>query len=382
MTDDSPNRRTTIPTSPYDENFSERSPQRTAVLRKLQVILDELDVPVPFWAFCQLANVNLLCCARLWAQEPPKFPDNISVASSDASSRSSGRSRRLAELARERDGGICILSKSAPCDVAHIFAHYLLKPKNKPTASDRCVPTIWSVLFLFWPREQVEKWKNSVVHDNSNGAADEDGVFNLLCLRPDLQRAWAQGRFALRPMNLSDDKKAMDLEFHWMPRYDHTYDATISIVEQPLSTRNIDRVDECFIFRESGERVVSGSIFRLNTSAPIRLPLPSFDLLEMAWHVARIVSMSASGLLNDQDFHFEGDDDDIRPVSVPEHVLEWIPPPQTPSSYASSIEAKESPMTSTNPSPAKSRTAGHEVTNATPSGRTLEHGGVMTEPTG
>ncbi|KAF5862433.1 hypothetical protein ETB97_011707 [Aspergillus alliaceus] len=183
-------------------------------------------------------------------------------------------------------------------------------------------------------------------------------------------------------MNLSDDKKAMDLEFRWMPRYDHTYDATISIVEQPLSTRNIDRVDECFIFRESGERVVSGSIFRLNTSDPIRLPLPSFDLLEMAWHVARIVSMSASGLLNDQDFRFEGDDDDIRPVSVPERVLEWIPPPQTPSSYASSIEAKESPMTSTNPSPAKTRTAGHEVTNATPSGRTLEHGGVMTESTG
>ncbi|KAL4927583.1 uncharacterized protein BDV17DRAFT_119671 [Aspergillus undulatus] len=149
--DDFPNRRTTIPTSTYDENFSERSPQRTAVLRKLQVILDELEVPVPFWAFCQLANVNVLedlrqiaaapdlapfaiqscfVVPRLWAQKPPKFPDSVSVSSSDAPSCSSGRSRRLVELARERDGGVCILSKSGPCDVAHIFAHYLLKPKK------------------------------------------------------------------------------------------------------------------------------------------------------------------------------------------------------------------------------------------------------------
>ncbi|KAL5050529.1 hypothetical protein BDW71DRAFT_172634 [Aspergillus fruticulosus] len=116
----------------------------------------------------------------------------------------------------------------------HIFSPTIYSnPKTKPTVSDRCVPTIWSVLFLFWPtiwsvlflfwpREQVEKWKNTTFHDNSNRTAGEDGVSNMLCLRPDLQRAWAQGRFALRPMNLSDDKKTMDLEFHWMPRYDHT----------------------------------------------------------------------------------------------------------------------------------------------------------------
>lgn len=363
---DSPNRRTTTLTGTYDENFSERSPQRTAVLRKLQVVLDELEVPVPFWAFCQLANVNVLenllrqiaaapdlapfaiqscfVVPRLWAQKSPKFSDNVSVPSSNASSGSSGRSRRLAELARERDGGVCILSKSNPCDVVHIFAHCLLKPKNKPTVSDRCVPTIWSVLFLFWPREQVEKWKSTIFHDNSNQTAGRDGVFNMICLRPDLQRAWAEGRFALRPMNLSEDKKTMDLEFHWMPRYDHAYDSTISIVQQPLSTRNIDEVDTCFIFRKSGESVVSGNIFKLTTSDPVRLPLPSFDLLEMAWHLARIISMSAPGLFNDLDFRFEGDDDDIKPVSVRERVLEWIPPPQTPPSYASSSEATENPQ--------------------------------------
>jgi hypothetical protein len=83
----------------------------------------------------------------------------------------------------------------------------------------------------------------------------------------------------------------------------------------------MDRVEECFIFRESGERVISGSIFTLTTPDPVRLPLPSFDLLEMAWHLARIVSMSASGLLNNLDLSFEGGDD-IKPMAVPDHDLD------------------------------------------------------------
>lgn len=124
----------------------------------------------------------------------------------------------------------------------------------------------------------------------------------------------------------------LSLEFHWMPRYNHTYDTNIPIAQQPLSTRNMDRVEECFIFRESGERVISGSIFTLLTSDPVRLPLPSFDLLEMAWHLARIISMSASGLLNNLDLRFEGDYDDIKPMAVPNRILDWIMRPQTPSS--------------------------------------------------
>lgn len=393
ITDAPPTHRTTISATAGDENFSERSPERTALLRKFEVILDEVEVPVPFWAFCQLANIGILenllrqiaaapdiapfaiqscfVVPRLWAQKPPQFSENVSVSSSDASSRSSGRSRRLAELARERDGGVCILSKSGPCDVAHIFAHCLLKPKKKQTASDRCVPTIWSVLFLFWPKEQVEKWKRCIFHGNSNETTGEDGVFNLICLRPDLQRAWAQGRFALRPVNVSDDMKTMNLEFHWMPRYSHTYDSSVPIVQQPLSTRNMDRVEESFIFRESGERVISGSIFTITTPDPVRLPLPSFDLLEMAWHLSRIVSMSASGLPDNLDLRFEGDDDDdIKPMAVPDHVMDWIIPPQTPSSKASSVDDRESSITSTNPSPVKTRS--QEVTDAAPSGQTLE----------
>ncbi|KAL4881020.1 hypothetical protein BJY04DRAFT_64100 [Aspergillus karnatakaensis] len=391
ITSDTPSRRATILSGTFDENFGERSPQRSTVLRKLEVILDS-PIPVPFWAFCQVADVDIIeglirqfaaapdlapfaiqscfVVPRLWAQKPPRFSEKTSVSSSDASSRSAGRSQRLAALARERDGGICVISGSAPCDVAHIFAHYLLKPKTKQTASEMCVPNIWSVLSLFWSPEQIRKWRHAIFQDDSPSAAGTDGVFNLICLRPDLQRAWAQGLFALRPTNLSDDMKSMDLEFHWLPRYQHKFDATISIAEQPLSTRNLNKVDDCFIFRDSGHKIVSGSIIKLTTSDPVRIPLPSYDLLELAWHLARIISMSASGLYSDIDIRFDGDDDAMQPVPVPKRIMDWLLP-QSPSPYASSIEQKESPMTSTNSSPVKTRNTDKVSMDATPMVETL-----------
>ncbi len=100
-----------------------------------------------------------------------------------------------------------------------------------------------------------------------------------------------------------------------------------------------ERRDMIPVREPSGERVISGPIFTLTTSDPVRLPLPSFELLEMAWHLARVVSMSASGLLNDLDLRFEDDDDDIRPMAVPDRALDWLLPPQTPSSNASNLQS-------------------------------------------
>ncbi|KAL2825484.1 hypothetical protein BDW59DRAFT_146282 [Aspergillus cavernicola] len=365
-----------------DENFNEPSFQRTRVLKKLEVILDDREVPVSFWAFCQVANVDVLedlirqfaaapllvpfaiqscfVVPRVWAQKPPRFYDQLSVSSSSASSYSSGRSQRLAILTRERDGNKCVLTKTGPCDVAHIFAHSLIRPKKQQTASDKCIPSMWSVLSMFWSKDQVEKWKRTIFGVESNGLIGEDGVFNLLCLRPDLQRAWAQGSFGLRPLSLSDDETEMVLELQWLPRYKHTYDATIPIVAQPLSTRNQDSVDDCYMGRPSSgelEKLISGSIITLRTADPARLPLPSFALMEMAWHLARVVSMSASGLIQELDLRFEGDEDDrMGPMAVSQRVLDWIPSTETPASYASSATDDESPPTSANPSPAKIRT--------------------------
>ncbi|KAE8379364.1 hypothetical protein BDV26DRAFT_291386 [Aspergillus bertholletiae] len=308
----------------FDENFNERSLQRTLLLHDFQVILDHHGVPVSFWAFCQFADIDHLevlirqfatapllvplaiesCFAipRIWAQKSPKFADG---ASTTVSFLSSHCSQRLAALTRERDGNRCVLTKSGLCDVAHIFAHYLLKPKKQPTASDRCGPSIWSVLLMFWSKNQVEEWRQAIFGDSLTG---EDAVFNLVCLRSNLQQ--------------------LILELQWLPRYPHTYEATIPITEYPLSTRNQDSVgDVSIICESSGElaKLASGSIIKLHTIDPVRLPLPSYALMEMAWHLSRVVSLSASGLLQELDTRFEGDEDDHRgPMAVPDRLLDWI----------------------------------------------------------
>ncbi|RDW81576.1 uncharacterized protein DSM5745_05133 [Aspergillus mulundensis] len=359
---DAPNLRRRDPVqaaSSPDENYCERTPERDRVLEKLRVILDLEDVPVPFWAFCQVADLQTLqglvrqfigapdltplalqsCFAvpRLWAQKVPRFADYLS-SSSESSSRSSGRSRRLPELARERDGGVCVLTKTALCDVAHIYAHCLIEPK-KQSASDKCAPIIWTVLKLFWPSEKIARWKDTILPNNGQG---EDGLHNLICMSPHLQRAWAEGRFALRPLRLSDDRTAMELEFHWLPVMGHRYDADIAITAPTLSTRGLDEVDNFFFYKptggRTGEKVMSGAIFTIRTPDPQRLPLPSFDLLEIAWHLARIVSMSAAGSRDEDGFSFDDDDDAGNHLSMPDKLIEdWIPPPPSPSSFASEI---------------------------------------------
>ncbi|KAL4786494.1 hypothetical protein BJX76DRAFT_355042 [Aspergillus varians] len=347
--------------------FNEPSFQRTRVLKKLEVILDDHEVPVSFWAFCQVANVDILedlvhqfaaapllvlvaietcfVVPRVWAQKPQRLSGLLSVSSSSTSSSLPRRSQRLAILTRERDGNVCVLTKTRPCDVAHIFAHSLIRPKKQQTTSDKCIPSMWSVLSMFWSEDQVERWKRTIFGDESNGLIGEDEVSNLLCLRPDLQRAWAQGYFGLRPVSLSGDETKMVLEVQWLPQYKHTYDATIPIVAQPLSSRNQDSVSSCYIVRESSgelEKLVSGSIVTLRTADPTRLPLPSFALMEMTWHLSRVVSMSASGLIQELDLRLEGDDDDLMgPMVDSERVLDWILSTETPASYASSVAENE-----------------------------------------
>ncbi|OJD20560.1 hypothetical protein ACJ73_08106 [Blastomyces percursus] len=68
--------------------------------------------------------------------------------------------------------------------------------------------------------------------------------------------------------------------------------------------------------------------FIFKTTNPDTQPLPSFEFLEMQWHLQRIVSMSGAAEIYDDDID---DDDDnwgagivCKPFS---DILAWVPPP-------------------------------------------------------
>jgi len=70
-------------------------------------------------------------------------------------------------------------------------------------------------------------------------------------------------------------------------------------------------------------RIKSGDTFALTTFNPITHPLPSFELLEMQWHLNRIVSMSGAADIYDDD----DDDDDHHSDGVvykSPDIVSWV----------------------------------------------------------
>jgi hypothetical protein len=66
--------------------------------------------------------------------------------------------------------------------------------------------------------------------------------------------------------------------------------------------------------------IKSGDTFALRTVNPITHPLPSFELLEMQWHLNRIVSMSGAADIYDDD----DDDDDPGVVYKSPDTVSWV----------------------------------------------------------
>lgn len=136
-----------------------------------------------------------------------------------------------------------------------------------------------------------------------------------MCLRDDLHRAWTEGRFAPRPLDVSHDNSTMMVELHWLPKPLHGPNDDVHILSAPPSSRSISSVAKTNIMIEledgTIEKTATGRVFEIHTEDPVHLPLPSKDLLEMAWFLTRIVSLSAAAEDKDLDFddseyHHEG----------------------------------------------------------------------------
>ncbi|KAI5310478.1 hypothetical protein KEM55_006612 [Ascosphaera atra] len=218
-----------------------------------------------------------------------------------------------------RDGHRCVITKQDVYKVAHIFPHCLIgAAEDNTTALEAHSPSAWRLLMAFWPENKVRRWKDCIFPrgPGPNGRLQpRDGIFNQLCLRDDLHTAWAQGRFALRPLSVSEDKTALTVELHWLlpPNHDGPNSYVDPLLSPPTSAGVKGAGDYELIVRDvrPGEHfraVASLDQFTIRTSDPVNLPLPSFDLLEMAWFLSRMVSLSAAAE-DDRPFNFFDNDD-------------------------------------------------------------------------
>ncbi|KAJ5104548.1 hypothetical protein NUU61_001895 [Penicillium alfredii] len=348
-----------------DERFNNRSAERTALLRQLKKALQGRDVSVQFWACVQVCDLSKLeflvelaglspkamdiitdlCCTLpyKWIQRPSPFDDlrTISTASASGSQQTSSRSARNG--ARERDGHKCVITGTRKVyQVAPIFPSH---GGSEAVSDDSSAPTIWKFVDVFWNRATAERW-----HKAAFNALDDfesaNGCTNLICLRNDLRAAWANGLFALRPVFVSPDSTEMEVEFHWQPKQFHEPYDHVDVLKVPISSEGVSSVEGLLVVRSTKENgflpIESGDRFMLRTDDPKSRPLPSYDLLDMQWHLNRIVAMSAAPeIFNEDDDEDEEDDEDdsctAKPLyrQPPSDVLDWI---QYPSSSSSSCD--------------------------------------------
>jgi hypothetical protein len=231
-------------------------------------------------------------------------------------------------------------------EVAHVFPYSMLNKTAYPSyLRDIAQAGFWRYLRVFWDDDHVDKWRNKIFPDPQHPDTGVESCFNLICLAGNAHTHWNNGRFALKPLKLSDNKEELTVQFFWQPQYNHRSIDRVDLLMKPLSSKDLDLVEKeekfSFLTRVSEDRSIrkieSGDIFTLTTDDPGSRPLPSLELLEMQWILQRITAMS--GAAGPPEFDDDDDDDiDFRPTLIPDgnnrdirfyfnRVYKWIPPP-------------------------------------------------------
>ncbi|EFE31052.1 uncharacterized protein ARB_02246 [Trichophyton benhamiae CBS 112371] len=219
----------------------------------------------------------------------------------------------VSELARFLLETICIITKHAYPDVAHIYPYSMGGVAHESPNS-----TFWILLRSYWSNERVENWRAAVFPRGT------ETLCNLLCLSPNMHRWHSKGLFGLQPVEISEDKSRLTLKFYWLPQ--HQFSRNVDLSARPNIPCDLNGLEMDFkAWNAITERKIrSGDEIILTTSDPQNLPLPDWDLLELQWTLQRLASLSGAADINPQeysdddsdgveweeDFSFEAEQDD------------------------------------------------------------------------
>ncbi|KAH8655136.1 hypothetical protein BGZ60DRAFT_495817 [Tricladium varicosporioides] len=340
------------------EDFNIPSLERIALLKRLQETIG--DVPPYFWAACQICDLKALeklvelasispamvqafagqTCTMVyfWTQStkgvsrnatPNMTPQKLgsspaghppakrrkttdSPGSVETSLSLLRRSRVAADLARERDGGCCILTSASVAYVAHIYPFCQLKDSEENIFGAR--HTFWTQLENFWPKEMVTACEAELFPKGLSESGSER-VDNLITLSKVAHGQWNRGAFALKPISVSDNNTTLKVQFFWQKKQNNTR-AAMSLLTTPFSTEDLDCNEGAFDYGDTilhyhDTKIKSGQVFELKTDDPIKKPLPSFRLLELQWFLMRVIGMAGAafpyevGWEDDEDYEEE-----------------------------------------------------------------------------
>ncbi|RDW84063.1 HNH endonuclease signature motif containing protein [Aspergillus mulundensis] len=191
----------------------------------------------------------------------------------------------VTDLCIKRDPYCAITNAGEPLEVARICpSSLMLWSQSERHLEDN---NFWGMLECFWNKKRVESWREAVA-----GPEGTEVLKNMLCLSCDAERLWRMGRFALQPLDLSQDGKILRMRFFWLPRAQ--YSISIPMTTLPSVSSTLDHVgNSTFLYNCLTDRAVrSGDEITMSTADPVALPLPSLQLLEMQWMLTRVLGLS------------------------------------------------------------------------------------------
>jgi hypothetical protein len=153
----------------------------------------------------------------------------------------------------------------------------------------------WDCLKTFWDEDKVAKWQAHIFPEGIQNIGKER-VDNLISLALDVHNYWQRGAFALKPVLLSADKKALIVQFFWQ-KVPKDIQPTMDLSRQPPSTEGLEEYETAdgrtaWLYTGNHLRIKSGEYFELTTTDPENMPLPNFELLEMQWLLQRVLGMA------------------------------------------------------------------------------------------
>ncbi|KAE8339790.1 hypothetical protein BDV24DRAFT_72740 [Aspergillus arachidicola] len=374
-----------------DEIYNEPCQRRLDLLEQLDIILDHEHVAPSFWAVLMMADIELLENLVVEAEKSPylvefcqhactaipltwKQKEPVNRQSSQSSSRTGGtnnRNKTLSRKAKDRDNDSCVIRKDkVGLQIAHIYPWCLLS--GNETNVSRSYPPFWRMLRYFWSPARISLWHSEIFTNPKRPGTPYDSISNLICLSSDLHQAWTDGRFSLRPLEYNAENTELKFQFYYQPAPNHSLDDRISLLTRPESSRDLDGLykNQHGLFRltivdDNGQvlRVRSGQEFTLKTSDPVNLPLPSKQLMEMAWILARVVNLSGAGEEKEIEEFSSDDGYDIDITAKTEAIKDWLEQSFQSSDNSSEMDIDTTGITSAGPSPMKTRDITTETEN-------------------
>jgi hypothetical protein len=163
------------------------------------------------------------------------------------------------------------------------------------------VTYFWRILYSFWDHARVREFEARVLTKGTEICG------NYMCLDPTAHCYWDEARFALKPLTVDADKKSMEVQFFWMPRY--KFKEKQDLLEVPNLPPDLTHREAgaCLYNTQLDKVVCSGDIITLRTHDPEGFPLPDFRLLELQWILHRLASLrGASEELSNDNYKDSG----------------------------------------------------------------------------